>query len=342
MENRDRGAASLARPAAARPPAPPALARAGGPALARRRSTSSSPAVRRARGLLFASAVLFGLTAVLVRLATRNGMAGGQVTVVRFALGLAFVVALFKARPGTFRPTRYGLLFARGFFGGIAALLYFLAIQRISAGEATLLNNTFPIWGVMLSFFLLNERPTIHLAVALAVASAGVFLVVGGGQVSFGLGWGEIMGIVSGVFGGAAVTAIRALRPTDNAPTIFFSFSVGGLLVAIPFGFGAWPAEPAAWIAAVGVGISAFLAQLCMTEAYGALAIAEAALWQQLTPIASYLWALTVGERMGWATVVGVLLGVAGILYGSLLGHRPKEARSPEAELAAGIPAEEP
>jgi hypothetical protein len=37
-----------------------------------------------------------------------------------------------------------------------------------------------------------------------------------------------------------------------------------------------------------------------------------------------------------------VLLGVAGVVYGSLLGHRPKDRESPEARLAEGIPAEEP
>jgi drug/metabolite transporter (DMT)-like permease len=297
---------------------------------------------RRARGLLFASAVLFGLSAVLAKLAARGGLTGGQATLVRFGLGIGFVVALFVARPGTFRPVRHGLLVSRGLFGGISALLYFLSIELIPAGEATLLNNTFPIWAVVISFFLLNERPTFHLGLALAVASAGVFLVLGGGNLTFGLGKGEILGIASALSGGAAVTSIRAMRATDNAPTIFFAMAVGGFLVSLPYGFAPWHATPLAALASLGVGVVAFLAQLCMTEAYGALSITEAALWQQLTPIASYMWALTVGERIGWTTMLGVLLGVAGIFYGSLLGHRPKVANSREARIAEGIPAEEP
>ena len=269
-------------------------------------------------------------------------MNGGQVTFARFVFGVAAVLGLFVARPGTFRPRRKGLLVSRGLFGGVAALLYFLAIERIPAGEATLLNNTFPFWAVLLSLFLLNERPTIHLAIALAVASAGVFLVLGGSDVSVGFGWGELFGVLSAMCGGAAVTSIRALRATDNAPTIFFAFAVGGLVVSIPYAFAPWPSGYQVWLAALGVGIVAFLAQLLMTEAYGALSVPEAALWQQLTPIASYLWALTIGERFGWGTVIGVMLGLAGILYGSLLGHRPREARSREARIAAGLPAEEP
>jgi len=296
----------------------------------------------RARLLLFGSSIFFGLSAVLVRLATRVGMNGGQVTLVRFSFGLAAITGVFLARPGTFRPVRHGLLVSRGAFGAAAALLYFLAIERIPAGEATLLNNTFPIWAVFLALVLLNERPTIHLAIGLALASAGVFLVLGGGGVRLRLGSGELLAIASAITGGAAVTSMRALRATDNAPTIFFAFTVGGVLVSLPYALGAWPTGWVPWVTALGVGIAAFLAQLLMTEAYGALSVPEAALWQQVTPIASYLWALTLGERIGGATVIGVLLGVAGIVYGSVLGHRPRVALSREAQIAEGIPAEEP
>lgn len=296
----------------------------------------------RARLFLFGSAVLFGASAVLVRLATRGGMTGAQVTLVRFTFGALAMAVFFLVRPGTFKPVRYGLLASRGIFGGISALLYFLAIARIPAGEATLLNNTFPIWAVLIALFLLDERPTVHLGIALVIAVTGVFLVLGGGSVRLALGPGEVMGIASAMFGGLAVTSIRALRATDNAFTIFFAMSLGGILVSVPFALGAWTPSPLAWAPALGVGLVALFAQLLMTEAYGALSVAEAALWQQLTPIASYLWALTVGESIGWVTLVGVLLGVAGVLYGSLLGHQPREARSAQARLAAGIAAEEP
>ncbi len=315
---------------------------AGDPSLGVAAGGRADAAVSRARLLLFGAGVLFGLSAVLARVASLGGMNGGQVTLARFAVGMAAVAGLFVSRPGTFRPVRRWLLVSRGVFGGFAALLYFLAIERIPAGEATLLNNTFPIWGVLISLFLLGERPTIHLAVALALASGGVFLVLGGGQIRLHLGTGEIFAIVSAITGGAAVTSIRALRATDNAPTIFFAFAVGGFLVSIPFGFSSWPSSVIPYVATLAVGVVAFLAQLLMTEAYGTLSVPEAALWQQLTPIASYLWALTLGERIGAITVVGVLLGVAGIVYGSLLGHRPTDAGSMKAKMAAGIPTEEP
>ena len=61
--------------------------------------------------------------------------------------------------------------------------------------------------------------------VASARPFAGVWLVLGGGHASFRLGPGQAIAIVSAMFGGVAVTSIRALRATDNAPTIFFAFA---------------------------------------------------------------------------------------------------------------------
>jgi len=292
---------------------------------------------------MLASAVSFGLAALLVRVAAGRGMSGAQVATVRFAVGLAAVVALLALRPGTFRPARHGLLAVRGLVGGLAALLYFLALARISAGEATLLNNLYPIFAVGISIVALGERPTLHLALALLLASAGVFLVLGGGGVRLALGWGEVFGILSGLAGGVAVTSIRALRSSAaavNAPTIFFAFSLGGVLVAAPVAWTAWTADPWAWSAALATGLAAALAQLAMTEAYGGLSVPEAAVWQQLTPICAYLWALLVGEPLGGATALGVLLGITGVVYGSLFGHRPG-ARASEAAKVPVLPTEE-
>jgi len=186
------------------------------------------------------------------------------------------------------------------------------------------LRNTFPILATGLAFFILRERPTIHLAVGLAVASIGVFLVLGGGTASFNLGWGEIAGIASAILGAGAVTAIRSLRATDNAPTIFFAFCLGGLTVSWPFALGPWPTNVGLWVLALaGVGVTSFGAQMLMTHAYGRLTVPEAAIWQQLTPVASYLWALALlDERLAPLGVLGVGLGIAGVVYGSVLGNR--------------------
>lgn len=296
----------------------------GVPMLLHRRGAVSMDGVmlRRARLFLFGSGFFFGLLPVFTRLATRapGGMSGPQVALIRYVFGIMLVGAIFWARPGTFKPVRHGLLISRGTFGGIAGLLYFGALALIPAGEATLLNTTFPIWAVVISILFLGERPRIHLLIALAVASVGVFLVLRGNHTALALGRGQLLAILSAVSGGAAVTNVRALRATDNTPTIFFAFSTGGALVSIPFVLGSWTAAPSAWIFALVAALVALVAQMLMTEAYGELSVAEAALWQQLTPVMSFLLGMIIGERVTSLAALGVAVSIFGVIYGSLFG----------------------
>jgi hypothetical protein len=76
-----------------------------------------------------------------------------------------------------------------------------------------------------------------------------------------------------------------------------------------------------------------------MAEAYGTLSIPEAAVWLQLTPLAQYLLAaLLLAETMSAAGLAGVVVGIAGVAYGTVLGRR---APAPRARAPAGPPQSE-
>jgi len=283
----------------------------------------------RARLLLLGSAVSFGLMAVLARLLSRGDarFSAGQLTVIRFVVGAGVSLLAFRLRPGLYAPHNRRLLWTRGVSGGIVVVLYFLALQRIPAGEAGMLYNLFPVVATGMSAFAFRERPTVHLALALLVATAGVVLVLGNGTLRLGVGAGEGLAVAAAVFAAFSSVTIRAMRATDNAATIFFYFCLGGLPVALPFALGAWPTAPAPWAIAGVMALAAFAAQVLMSEAYGALAIPEAAIWLQLTPLAQYLLAgVLLGERMTAAGAVGILVGVTGVVYGTVLGHRARGA----------------
>lgn len=295
--------------------------------------TTTTPLTRghgraRARLLLLGSAASFGLMAVLARRLSRGeeAFSAGQLTVVRFVVGAAVSLVAFRARPGLYRPHNLRLLWTRGISGGIVVVLYFLALQRIPAGEAGMLYNLFPVVATAMSVWAFRERPTVHLGLALAVATAGVVLVLGDGTLRLSLGAGEALAVGAAVFAAFSSVTIRAMRATDNAATIFFYFCLGGLPVALPFALGAWPALGPHWGVAIVMALAAFAAQVLMAEAYGALAISEAAIWLQLTPLAQYLLAaVLLGEPFTAAGAGGIVLGVAGVAYGTVLGHRPRD-----------------
>jgi drug/metabolite transporter (DMT)-like permease len=290
--------------------------------------TTPAPSRARARLLLVGSALSFGLMAVLARLLSRGnwgGFSAGQLTVIRFVVGAVISLAAFRAHPGLYRPHDRRLLWTRGVSGGIVVVLYFLSLERIPAGEAGMLYSLFPVVATIMSVRAFRERPTIHLAIALLAATAGVVLVLGNGTLRLGLGVGEGLAVAAAVFAAFSSVVIRAMRATDNAPTIFFYFCLGGLPVALPFALGAWPTGPGPWAVAIVMGLASFFAQVLMTEAYGALSIGEAAAWLQLTPLAQYLLAaLLLGERVSAVGAAGIVLGVTGVAYGTVLGRRPR------------------
>jgi drug/metabolite transporter (DMT)-like permease len=278
-----------------------------------------------ARAELFASVLLFGLMAVVARLASlgHGGFTGGQISVVRFSLGAALSLVLFRLRPGSFRFVNKRYLVTRGLLGGVAALLYFVALSRIPAGRATLLNYQSPILATLLAAVTLRERPNLHLAAGIVMTASGLFLVLGGGTMDLVFGWGELAAAASAFLSAGAVTSIRFLRATDNAQSIFFAFCLGGMAVSWPMALGPWPSAPSLWILALVAGVLSFGAQLLMTHAYGELTVPEAAVWMQLTPIASYAFAMIfLHEEVTSLGAVGVLLGLGGVVYATVFGIR--------------------
>ncbi|HET8724651.1 MAG TPA: DMT family transporter [Anaeromyxobacteraceae bacterium] len=288
-----------------------------------------TPAARHGRAVarleLVGCGFFFGLMAVLGRMLSTGAVrfTPGQLSVVRFGVGAAASLAVFAVRPSLYRPRNVRLLVTRGVSGGLVVVLYFTALARIPAGEAGMIYNLFPAIATWMALAALGERPSGRLWLAILVATAGVVLVLGNGTVQLGLGWGEAAALAAAVFAAVSANVIRAMRGTDNAPTIFFFFCLAGLPVVLPFALDPWPGGLVPWALAVAMALSAFAAQVLMTEAYGALSVGEAAAWLQLTPIAQFLLAaLLLGEAVTLAGAIGIAVSVAGVAWTTTLGQR--------------------
>lgn len=280
-----------------------------------------------ARAELAGSALCFGLMAILARKLTLPGMGftAGHLAVLRFVVGALLSLAVFGLIPGLYRPSNYRLLVTRGLSGGAVVALYFYALAHIPAGEAGILFNVFPVIAVALSLVIFKERPTIHLWLAILAASLGVALVLRQGHLGFGFGVGQLAALGAAVFAATSANAIRAVRHTDNAATIFFFFCIAGLPVVLPFALTPWPGGLGPWSLAVLMSLLAYGGQILMSEAYGTLSVPEAAVWLQLLPIVQYLLAMPLlGERATASGLAGVLITVAGVAYGTVLGHRSR------------------
>lgn len=306
-------------------------------------------AVRRAALSLVVSSTLFAFMAAGTKFATRR-LPGAEVALMRFLIGIAVTGGVVSAGISHIRPSRWGWLVARGLFGGISAVTYFVAIQTSPVGVATLLNQTQPVYTMLFSWALLGERPRRTAFAALLLALAGVTVIVAAGKHGqptsgwAGLAWhgtrGEFLGIVSAIASGVAVTSIRAARrersdgtPSETAWSVFFSFSLGGALISVPMvlpPFGHWVAPTAAeWALLLTVGLVSTGAQVIMSTSLRHLTGAQGGIIAQLTvPITVVLGISLLGESLSVGFLVGAALTIGGVLMAILQAPARAAARA--------------
>lgn len=276
-----------------------------------------------------ASATFFGLMAFSAKLASA-GLSGSQVAMIRFAVGLLPALLIPRYRRTALTFTRVDLLVYRGLFGGLAVLFYFIAIEHIHVGVATLLNYTSPLFAGIFSILFIGEKVSPKVLIPMPIALAGVFLVVQANARPgdfLGFGRWELVGLASAFCSGAAVTAMRAARRGENSWAVYTSFCLFGVLVTAPLGIMTWK-NPSydEWYALGATSLLAIAAQLLLTFSLRWVDAMTVGVISQLAVIVSMaLGAWVLNETISTMAAIGALLtigGVVGVVYVTSLSKR--------------------
>jgi drug/metabolite transporter (DMT)-like permease len=279
-------------------------------------------ATRRALLTMAASATMFGCMAFAAKIASAR-LSGPEVAMIRFAAGLMPVLLVSRYRRAAMHFERFDLLLYRGFFGGVAVLLYFIAIEHTSAGVATLLNYTSPVWSGLFSILFIGEDISAKVLIPMPVALTGVYLVVRShaapGDLT-GFGKWELVGALSAVASGVAVTAMRAARRTENSWAVYGAFCFLGLLTTIPLGLYTWKTPRGSeWLALAATALLAIGAQLTLTFSLRWVdAMTVGVISQLAVVVAMALGAVFLGDTINVLGAIGATLtitGVVGVTY---------------------------
>lgn len=259
------------------------------------------------------AATSFGIMAFTAKIASLR-LSGPEVAFVRMAIGLLPIIVIPRYRRAALHFDRLDLILYRGFFGGVAVMLYFLAIEHTSAGIATLLNYTAPIWSGTFSLLFLGERISPRVLIPLPVALTGISLVAHGS--SLGMSIWLVVGLISAVASGAAVTAIRAARRAENSWSVYASFCFFGMLVNLPLSIRSWRTPAGSeWIALVLTAAFAMCAQLLMTFSLRWVDAMTVGVISQLAVLVSMaLGAVFLHEVITGTAAIGSVLTIAGVL----------------------------
>ena len=284
--------------------------------------------MHRALLMMLAAATMFGLMAFSAKIATGR-LSGPEVAMIRMAVGLLPCIVIARYRSAALHFRHLDLILYRGIFGGIAVMLYFLAIEHTTAGLATLLNYTAPIWSGLFSMLFIGERVSAKVLLPLPVALTGVFLVMRAEPFRFER-W-VIVGLLSAIASGAAVTAMRAARRDENSWSVYASFCFFGFLVNAPLALRDWKMPTGSdWLALAATSLFAMGAQLLLTFSLRWVDAMTVGVISQLAVLISMaLGALFLHERITAAAAIGsamTIAGVVGVTYVTSLSKRTAAA----------------
>lgn len=260
--------------------------------------------------LTLGSVIFFALMAVLVKIIPNAS--SYQTTFFRFTVGVAIVgiLSLFGIIRLNFNDKKG--LFWRGFVGGIAVYLFYLAILKLGVGKGSVYIYSYPIFATLFSMVILKEKVEKVKFVIVFISFVGLILLsVGGGIHSLsGVGFYELVAIAGSVTTGLAVVFVKKLHDSDNSYAIFFSQCIVGFwMFLLPSGATQSKGDLTEILLLVAVGVVATIGQLFMTEGYRYVNVATGSLLQSLVPVFNLLsgW-LIFQERLTTVETFGALI----------------------------------
>ncbi|HET9110967.1 MAG TPA: EamA family transporter [Ktedonobacterales bacterium] len=284
-----------------------------------------------AMGALASAAALWGLMYVISRVALQTVPALPLVEM-RVIISLIFL-APFAMRQRFWRvtPRQLGWLALVGLTGYTCSLsLQFIGTALTSASLGSLITSAAPAF-IVLFAALGGERPTLRTIIALALALAGVALIVGV-DVPVGGSLPGILALVGAAVSWALYTVLgrRLARDLPLLTTLFWGLLIGGLAV-VPLAAPQWPSldqmrhySPTLWLEILYLGVVAMALAFYLWN-YGFAHLpsdigAVFGLFQPLVGVA--LGVALLGERMTTLGVVGALGIVAGAMLAGVSGDK--------------------
>jgi len=267
--------------------------------------------------LYFAGVGCLSLMDASVKLvATRYPVA--EVSLLRFLFG-TIVIGLIVAwmRPGWPSLDMMKINGLRSILTSVLSLTFFFSLTALPLAEAVALSFLSPAFLALFGAWILKERLSPRIGLALGVGFLGMLIIVGGkiGASSYGplALAGAAAAFASAVLYALSMVLLRARAAVDPIPLIVLVLHVGATLLLAGPGLYVWQSvRPLDLAIFAGIGALGTCGHLLLANAFarsqaGRLAALE---------YTALLWAAALGyvffaEAPGFATIVGALFIVA-------------------------------
>lgn len=265
---------------------------------------------------MLVASFMFALMGAGAKMSSELGVSLGPTV---FARGLPSVVCVFLWAMLTHRSLKTKHLrphLLRNLYGTAALTCVFYCYSVLPLAIATTLNFTSALFVGLWAFLKSSEGQRDWLRfLSCVVGFISVVLILRPSLSGEEL-HAVFLGMMSGIFAAAAMVQVRTLGQLGEPPwLVVFYFSnmvcVAGLILYAFDNTSIQSYSLPAWLALLFVGLTGFLGQLCLTQAYGAGSPILAAVLQYMTIVFSVILSHIIwkeqGDFLSYLGVVGVI-----------------------------------
>jgi drug/metabolite transporter (DMT)-like permease len=209
---------------------------------------------------------------------------------------------------------------------GIASYFaYFFAIKYLGLVDATVLTYTAPFYIPIIWSIWTKEKISKNVWWTILLGFIGILFILKPGPGIIKLN--SFIGILAGILSALALAAISMLNKKRELLTniLFYNFLVSAL-IALPFALITWQAPSLIEISLLlGVGLSTFLGQILLTEAYrhGTASFLSPLSYSIVIYTAFISWGL-LKNPPGWLSFIGILFVVFGGTLSFIFREKPE------------------
>ncbi len=273
----------------------------------------------RALLLLLVSASGFATISLFIRLA--GDVPTMEKTLYRNAVSLAVIIGVLIRSGIPFRVPKGARLdmFFRCAFGCGGMICYLWSIDHMGLADANMLNKTSPFFSVLMSIWILKEKPSVRDIVCIMIAVFGAVLVVKPGR---GLAsYPALIGLFGGFIAGMAYSYVRKVGLDGvAAPVTVLCFNLFSCAVCLPFVVTSDVHAHGMQIVYLAiVGILAAVVQIALTKAYSYAPAKEISVFDYSQIVfAALLGFIFWGELPDLLSVIGYIIIIGCAVFRAL------------------------
>ncbi len=200
--------------------------------------------------------LFLALTGICVKFEFKYGATAEWIILIQYLTGL--IIILIIASRNNFKDLRTSNLkfqFIRGITGILAFTCYVTAISRIPIVNASLLNNSAPLFIPIVTLIWLKNKIDEKIWWGIIVGFTGIVFILDPSAGDL-IKKGDLYGIASGILLAVSYVALGELTKTENFISILFYYTLSGIILSLPFAIFNFNVPPLiVWIYGISAGL---------------------------------------------------------------------------------------